>query len=525
MKKISLILLLLLSLSAHGQIIVSITDNNQIERIQTTEEKSLQIKLTNDSTLDLSLAWPYCIDGEDLDVLPSEGLFGQIRYKFDCENRVVLFWPKNETKQNSDTATKVYICPDAFQIKECESEEEKQKTNPGDQYTDITQIPFPVFKYAQEANTLNSISSEERILIINGNPNLFQRKSFASIYKYDTTSENNLKITKNSIPVNGNLTVFIKDYSTIGKITIEAEKYNYSYSEDLSSLIDMVQSNPKSEEETNQNTEPTSILIQYTDDTTRYLNAVLSSLEDVQFLNISDLYILKTYVEKIEAVVRNQNILLSPEQVSLLSAIKCWRPEYLRITPIPIDPEDEFDEISLKATLVDIHRNKEDEYQLGPYRGKGGWGIDVGAMLFVTNLKNNEVYTDSINISEDSKELQAIIDSTNQLSIGLGANAEMYFRTGSYINPSINIGLFVPFDEDISPFLSLGPGLSIANRNVKLTLSAGMALGKINSIKERYQGNDLGRFQNLTNENLVEKTWQKGWYVGVGLKYNLSQKK
>ena len=160
------------------------------------------------------------------------------------------------------------------------------------------------------------------------------------------------------------------------------------------------------------------------------------------------------------------------------------------------------------------------QHKLGNYRTTGGLGISVGNQIFVTGLKNNPVYTDSVLI-DTTNQLRAFMDDQNQTSIGIGVNAELYWRTGSWFEPTLNLGFFVPFEEDITPFIGLAPGFRIGNGNVKFSGSFGLALGSVNEIKPEYRDTDLTRFGGLTNDKLAHKVWKSSWVVGFGISFNL----
>uniref|UniRef100_UPI0040475364 hypothetical protein n=1 Tax=Flavobacterium sp. TaxID=239 RepID=UPI0040475364 len=166
-------------------------------------------------------------------------------------------------------------------------------------------------------------------------------------------------------------------------------------------------------------------------------------------------------------------------------------------------------------------KNKHDDtpYQtkVGQFKTTGGIGFNLGGMFYITNLKNNSVYTKA---SETTGQVRAFMNSDNQSSVGIGLNSEIYFRTGYLVRPTLNMGFFLPFDEDLTPFGAIGPGISIASKKVKFSISWGLAVGKINTIREQYKDVEIDP-TDLTNDQLGEKVWKFGNYFGFGLTYNL----
>jgi opacity protein-like surface antigen len=140
-------------------------------------------------------------------------------------------------------------------------------------------------------------------------------------------------------------------------------------------------------------------------------------------------------------------------------------------------------------------------------------------MVHVTGLKNHEAYTDT----SGGKKF-ARLDKTGKSSVGLGLNVETLYRTGSSFCPTFNVGFFVPFDEDLTPFLVFGPGINIGSKNVSLGITGGAALGKINAISGQFKDRDLTGLD-LTNEQLTQKVWKWGWQVGIGLRFNIATSK
>jgi opacity protein-like surface antigen len=102
-------------------------------------------------------------------------------------------------------------------------------------------------------------------------------------------------------------------------------------------------------------------------------------------------------------------------------------------------------------------------------------------------------------------------------------NGEVFFRTGCAIQPTINLGFYIPIgQEDIKPYLAIGPGFSVGSNNVKLSFNGGLTLGQETVIKDRYKNVDLNTIEGYTDANATTLVWKNSWYVGFGVSYNLS---
>jgi opacity protein-like surface antigen len=199
-------------------------------------------------------------------------------------------------------------------------------------------------------------------------------------------------------------------------------------------------------------------------------------------------------------------------------------PEFVSIVDIPLSAND-VDEIAIKLTLKKKGENAGTEYTIGRYDVAGGISASYGAALYVTNLKNNDVYTDSVqtvSAMDTTNQYHAFLANDNKMSIGIGANVDFEFRTGTMFRPVICMGFFVPFEEELTPFVAPGLGFALVTSKAKFTLTGGPAFAKVNAIADRYLGKDLSGLD-LSNESLTVKTWQTGWQISVGFSFNLSE--
>jgi hypothetical protein len=388
-------------------------------------------------------------------------------------------------------------------------------------------IPPPFIRLPQNSTETNH--AKNRYLIIDANSDIN--------YKYNTSLKKRIKgkgtsLEKaSSMPVRGSLTVLIKNYrfGDIERVTVEINGVDYVYKQDVSNLLDAATSKDDSGKAKDisggiSSAKPgvSESVDKKTERLLAYLTSVYKLFSRYTSLNINDLYTVKKYQQELfEFFTANTNdILITPEMAELLGKCVGWQPQSLSLTPISLVVPSA-DEVTIILKIK--HKNQADptEVKVGTYKTSGGIGIGVGSQIYITGLANNTVYTDSIG-SGSGKELRAFIEHDKHYSVGIGFNSEVYFRTGSIVKPTLNLGFFIPFEEEITPFIALGPGIAIADDNVKFSLSGGLAIGKINAISERYRDKDLSSFPTLTNESISTKIWDAGLYFAVGVSYNLA---
>jgi opacity protein-like surface antigen len=375
------------------------------------------------------------------------------------------------------------------------------------------QIPFPVFHYSKTDALVGN--KRNRYLIIDATPSP-KDKMNTNLYKVKNTKKE-LEET-NSVHINSSIGVFIRNYNlnSIEVITVNINGTDYTYDEDLSTLYNQDKGSDTDEKSTVAFSGGTD-----DKDIESYLTKVLAAFKKNKYINVNDLYQLNSYKQRLETAVKSLKKIPATDVISKLSEVLSWQPEYVSLTPIALASVDA-DEVEIKVSLKSKNDKSTKEYSLGTYRTYGGLGIAVSNHLFFTGLKNNEVYTDSVAI-DTTKELRAQIDTENKFAVGIGANSEISFRTGCIVRPTINVGFFIPFEEDISPHIAIGGGFSIGTKKVKFSMSGGLALGTVNSIAKKYREKDLSQYDDLTNENISKKYWDSSWQIGVGVSYNLSK--
>ena len=87
----------------------------------------------------------------------------------------------------------------------------------------------------------------------------------------------------------------------------------------------------------------------------------------------------------------------------------------------------------------------------------------------------------------------------------------------------LTLGRLFLLKKKSSPYITVGPGVGLYDRKLKVNLFGGLAVGKVNSIKSEFRGEDLSDMDNLTNESISEKVWDSSWFIGIGVRYKLKE--
>lgn len=354
-------------------------------------------------------------------------------------------------------------------------------------------------------------------LMIDADPRIGIKKNNTLYVKYLNNDKPTFKIAK-SLRVNSSLSVFIKNFNfdNLENINIIFNGTDYQYEKSLSDIYNEVTlvktkdtslAKPVSTESPKKDTAITYVL-----------KLTRNYLDSLDALNINDLAKLNKYKDNLKTYFEKHKDEFSEEAIELLNKILVWYPEYVSLNPIAIGVPDN-DEADIEL-IIKEKNTSENKYNVGTYYIKGKAGVVAGGRgsLFFTNLKNHEAYI-------DSSDHKARLDNSHRLSIGIGASGIVSFRTGSPVTPSVNLGFFVPLDEDISPFGQFGPGINYGTKKVGLNLSFGLAFGKVNDIKARYKDIDMRTISNLDVNGITEKVWKIGWAFSLGMRFNISSKK
>ena len=389
----------------------------------------------------------------------------------------------------------------------------------------LNQLAFPVFSSNNE--DIWNFSRRNRLLFIDAsrkpNYNMGTVLHKRNLETNTCKPFNELFDEVKSLDSRGNLKVLMRAYNFSGveqlKISVNGE--SYSYEQDLTAFSSQF-SLPKNLSETSDGDKATTNSDeekQIMDKYYPYLYEAFESLSKSKYLNIEDINVLNSYKKNLRGFMNSLTDTLGPASMLKLSEILSWYPEYVFLNSIAIGIPDD-DEVAIAMQLTK-EGNKTVDYQLGTYKTKGGMGFNFGSMFYVTGLSINDVYTKQVSVNDSTKELRAVMDSTNKVSVGIGMNAEIYFRTGSLVKPTINIGFFVPLGQELVPYLAVGPGLVIGNKKVKFSLNGGFAFGQVNTIADRYKDVDVSGVEDITS--ITKKVWKPSWYVGIGVSFNVTK--
>lgn len=403
-------------------------------------------------------------------------------------------------------------------------------------------IPPPIPNFSSE-NLDPNPSKKHRILLFDGTGEIQENKGF-QLYAFNESENQELGsksksnklelshdlVPKKSLPVNSSLSVFSSNINFDSlkslKIALNGKEfiYNAGVADILNELEKLKQSDSSKEaENASANEDKDKINAELLTKIKEYLIEVKVGLETLHYLNIYDYQKLQTFKKQLKRSVENFTEVLDTDAFKDYFIIMNMSPKYINLTPIALTIPNA-DEVSVESTLKFNSSETEEKYTTGVFRTSHSMTVRVGSSLFFTGLKNNNVYTETVTIG-GNEELRAKMDEDDQLSVGIGVNSEVSWRIGSMFRPNFNLAFFVPFAEEITPFVGVGPGISFYDKNVSLNLSGGLAFGKVNSINEQYRDRNLSAITDLTNTDLIQKVWKGNWYLSVGVGFNINKEK
>ena len=489
-------------------------------------------------------------------------------YQFNCKESSISIYLKDKGGKKLKEKL-VWYCKkggkqiffvDKKKYEECEKANSNgSNTGNGDlakSYDDILKIPFPTFEY--DSTSRKSWNKHNRILYIDANPKpgsntsvQLKKASVDSIEvddkKVKTSSAQSAKTSLDSngntpkklavvkevkasaVHKKGNLTVYLSSLkiSEISELSLTINGTDYSYDKDLSEILGKLSTPDSRDKEkdgeeikkSSSDGEKENLKTQRAE----HLNSVLNYYKgNVKALSKDDIKELNQYKSVLENTVYANNIDLNEEGRKVLSELLSWSPKYIGLTPIAPNIADS-DEINVSVS-VKYNNTPKETVPIGSYKVAGGVSFDLGGAFFFTGLKNSRVFTEEVGEGDES-QLLAKRDDENQLSVGFGLNSEVSFRTGYLLRPTFNIGAFIPFEEEISPYITIGPGVGLYDKKLKVNLLAGIAVGKVNAIKAEFIEKDLSDMDNLTNESISEKVWDTSWFIGIGIRYKFKEDK
>jgi len=458
----------------------------------------------------------------EVELKPKTGAPVKVSYKLVCKDKTIVLSSGGKELETLKFENGEFKRASGVSEAGTDPLEQEEDTDP--KYSFIRQIAYPILPQGDDAQSSDQLKNSKcnRYLILDANPNhnkkinnsLFKPKDTETFGESDVFNDNFERA--DALPVNASLTVFVKNYNfhDLQKITVDITGSEYSYNYSIKDILGQLKAKDVG---TASDADATAEGLADNDAFTNDLEDVLARFKSYTYLNLNDLYKIEEYKKKLYLFYESHFESFNKVQIDTFSEIMHWYPPYLSITPISLTVPDK-DEVEIKVTITNKGETTPSQTKVGNFKTTGGIGFNLGGMFYITNLKNNSIYTKP---SETADRVRAFMNSDNQSSVGLGLNSEIYFRTGYLLRPTLNVGFFIPFDEDLTPFGALGPGISLASKRVKLSFSWGLAVGKVNSIKEEYKDQEIDP-AGLTNDQLAEKVWKFGNYFGFGLTYNLT---
>ena len=368
------------------------------------------------------------------------------------------------------------------------------------------------------------MKEENRWLIIrNAGATLPELKKFPKKKDFETNDQtfldDKLK-SAHSVSIGGVIGIFVENQQLEGlkNISIEIEELNYKYDQDVTSLIQKDTDKDVSGENSGQEAVNFN-LDQIKSDYLEYFKSVCEQLDDASntIITIDDLRAFLEYKSDLENYLIKNKIPIRGELAQSFQCIKSWKPYMIRIGP-STDTVKGGEEIVIKITITPENGNP-NSYN---YTFKTTGGVTFGgaprSRFYFTGLKNREAFKEDFVNSEGETEKRPKISDEGTLTVGVGLSGELVFRTGHSLAPILNIGAFIPLDEEISPYLAIGPGFTIREKRVAFSVSGGLAFGRVNGIKNQFEDVDV---TDVDSSDFTENIWESSWYVSAGFSINL----
>lgn len=401
-------------------------------------------------------------------------------------------------------------------------------------------IDFPLKKWVATSDFKNK--NRNRILVIDAKADKYLNGDETGLYKFDNIKDSNNSKNKSksnggeptfstntpklvnaeALPIERYLTVVIKNYNfhDLELFAINFDGVTYSYEQDIKKIYDLSVNKTEVVDAGEAFAgEATKAINDTSDpDVVHYLEQINGILDSYTFMNLNDLYQVEKYkVSLLQFYEKNKDTLFGINAKLLMQRIISWYPVNLSLTPISVDVPDN-DEVNISYLMKNKNETAENK-SLGNFKTFNGVSVDYGAAFYKTNLRNNPVYKKTTT-ENNIPTTKAVLADSNDESIGFGLNIDVSYRTGIHLRPTFNFGFFIPIEEEVSPFIATGPGIGFYSKNYKINLSYGLALGKVNSIKEEYKDINL-EGMDLENVDLTEKSLQTGQYISLSVSFNL----
>ncbi|WMX17023.1 esterase-like activity of phytase family protein [Aureispira sp. CCB-E] len=254
-----------------------------------------------------------------------------------------------------------------------------------------------------------------------------------------------------------------------------------------------------------------------------YLNNVLRSWDKGdQYVQYSEIERLKAYRDTLRKAIHEWQISgnrLSLKETEAFNKVMNWLPQEIYLTTFSSIAPDK-DEIEIKIKTFGEAGAATNEFKIAKRKVSTGLAVNIGTSLFLTGFRSSDAYlNDSFPINDTVIERRVMIPTNDQLSVGIGANAELSFRTPSIVRPMISLGFFVPLNEKVKPLVAIGGGVTVGTQKVKISASFGAAFGTMNVIKEEYLNKNVSSTIQLSE--VTETVWNHSWQMAIGISYNI----
>lgn len=329
-------------------------------------------------------------------------------------------------------------------------------------------------------------------------------------------------VRKNSCNVKSCIVLLAKgfDKSTIEKYTFTIEETDITYANEFyENINDYSEVDSHAYGITNKNNFTSSKTPR--EENIEYLKDIKAILQNSQnsMLTESSIVKIKSFSIVFNEKIKNLESLkhaFTDEELSIIKYISSWTPLYTVITPLAYKVG-ENDMVTIKVkeeenTIKNIQR----------FRNAGVLKFSIATNLYITGLHDNKYYKDSIKIDSTMEYRVFLEDNKKKIDIGVGVSGNLEISTGSIYSHTFNVGMFVPFKEQPVPNLAFGSGFTLWNTRVKFNAHAGVAVGQVNIINEKYTNTDLSNKAYLDSD-LINKKWKASWYTALGISYNLSK--
>jgi len=191
---------------------------------------------------------------------------------------------------------------------------------------------------------------------------------------------------------------------------------------------------------------------------------------------------------------------------------------------LPIDVNgDNIDYVEITLQRFEGENSEPETYTYKLWVTKG-FKIDFSGGGFITSLQDRSYSLVSTERTVDNQtETGSLIfeDDLGDYNLGFGAVANITYRNGRWIKPTLTIGTILNSDQDFQ--IITGGGI-IIGKNERFIFHAGLAMGKINTINNRFQA-DGTTFYDIDSNSSVPTLEKFEFGHFFGITYNFSSAK